>query len=398
MEIALFRYDGSEITDQLISLVHPHREVQQYVTKITGITPKMLMRAPRFHEIAKRILELTRDAVLVGHNVDFDYRMLRQEFGRLGYPFEIKTLDTIALAEKLIPGLPAYGLDRICEELGIYRAQRHRAEGDARATLELFGMLQEKDKQKDISVLGQSIQENDAIGDKISDLRRSVKYNKGLFYLHDQKGKVLYIGTSDNIKNALNRLFVAENDKAGKLREAVHTITTEATGNWLIARMKKTEEVEKVNPPYNSGVPLQLDFGIYLSTQSSKTQMTVKPLDEGGKKQPLLKAESFKIALRTIRMYRRNPNAEAKQKQLELLRDFPEEAVYSSRGRNNRERAALVVKGGQLAGYFYYSLHEQISRKERLEKSLVPVEPRPEFTELLKLGILGREFVLMEGV
>ncbi|MGB0177242.1 MAG: PolC-type DNA polymerase III, partial [Owenweeksia sp.] len=50
MEIALFRYDGSEIVDQLISLVHPHREVQQYVSKITGITSKMLLRAPRFHE------------------------------------------------------------------------------------------------------------------------------------------------------------------------------------------------------------------------------------------------------------------------------------------------------------------------------------------------------------
>ena len=57
IEIAVYRYDGEEVVDQLISLVHPHREVQKFVTKMTGITDKMLMRAPRFHEIAKRFAE-----------------------------------------------------------------------------------------------------------------------------------------------------------------------------------------------------------------------------------------------------------------------------------------------------------------------------------------------------
>ncbi|MBG00500.1 MAG: DNA polymerase III subunit epsilon [Owenweeksia sp.] len=392
MEIALFRYDGSEIVDQLISLVHPHREVQQYVSKITGITPKMLLRAPRFQEIAKRIVELTRDSVLVGHNVDFDYRMLRQEFARLGYPFEMKTLDTIELAEKLIPGLPAYGLDRICDELGIYRTQKHRAEGDARATLELLQILQEKDKEKDISILGQSIQENDALKDKINDLKRSVKFNKWLYYLHNPQGKILYIGTSDNIKNSLNSLFMTDSSEAEKLRDEVHSVTTEATGNWLIAKVKKEEEMERVKPVFNNDLPLSLDFGVYMDKRSSKPQMTVKPLGEGERNRPLLKAENFRIALRAIRMFRKSGGKDEKAGRLESLVDFPEEAIYSARGRSGKEKTALVVEGGKLVGYFFYSLNDQISHKDKLQKSLVPVQAREEYTELLKLGILSGEF------
>lgn len=396
MEIALFRYDGSEITDQLISLVHPHREVQKYVSKITGITPKMLLRAPRFQEIAKRIIELTEGAVLVGHNVDFDYRMLRQEFGRLGYPFEMKTLDTIPLAEKLIPDLTSYGLDRVCEELGIYRTQRHRAEGDARATLELFNLLQEKDKEKDISVLGQSVQENNALKDKIQDLKRSVKHNKGLFYLHDKKGKVLYIGSSDNIKNNLNRLFMADNKQAEKLRGEVHSVTTEAFGNWLISKVKRLEEVKRVKPLYNSDDRLKMEFGIYADKRSDTPQLTVKPLAEGGKKSPLLKAESFKTALRAIRMFRKTGGKEDKSELLEHLTDLPKEGIYSGKGRSSGEKSALVVQNGQLSGYFYYSLNDQLTQKERLQKNLVPIEPRDEFTELLKLGVLSGEFTALK--
>ena len=85
IEIALFKFDGYEVIDQIISLVNVgNKEIQSYVQKLTGINPKMLRRAPKFYEIAKRIIEITKDCVLVAHNADFDYRMLQMEFGRLG--------------------------------------------------------------------------------------------------------------------------------------------------------------------------------------------------------------------------------------------------------------------------------------------------------------------------
>ena len=92
IEIAVYKYDGHEIVDQFMSLVNPDSDITPFVQKLTGITPKMVRTAPRFHEIAKRVVELTAGTTLVGHNIEFDYRMLRQEFKRLGYDYHFHLL------------------------------------------------------------------------------------------------------------------------------------------------------------------------------------------------------------------------------------------------------------------------------------------------------------------
>jgi len=389
IEIALFRYDGDEVVDQLISLVHPHRDIQKFVSKITGITPKMLIRAPRFHEIAKRIIELTEGAILVGHNVEFDYRMLRQEFDRLGYTYERKTLDTIQLAENLIPGLASYGLDRICEELGIDRINKHRAESDALATLDLFKILQEKDRKKDIGVLGQSIVPPDYLKDKLSDLSRSLKITRGIYYLHDREGKLLFLGSSNNIKKSLNQLFV-NSDENKDLLEAVNSIRAEESGNWLIARSKKHSELKKVKPPFNEEIVLDLPLGVFLGNDSA---LTVKPLGEMKGKTSLLKTESHKAGFRAIRMFKRMRNQERKDGILELLNDFPAKGVFTGKGRSKGERSAFWVEDHLLQGYFYFNLNEQLVVEDRLKKNLSVIDQDREiFTELLKLGLLSGEY------
>ena len=150
IEVAIFKYEDGEIIDQFISLVNPEGPIQPYVQKLTGINPKMVRRAPKFHEIAKRIVEVTEDAVFVAHNVNFDYRVIQEEFARLGYDYQRRTLDTITHAQRLIPGLKAYGLETLCEALGILNTNRHRADGDARATVKLLSILLDKDTEKKI--------------------------------------------------------------------------------------------------------------------------------------------------------------------------------------------------------------------------------------------------------
>ncbi len=392
IEVALFRYDGDEIVDQLISLVHPHREIQKYVSKMTGITPKMLIRAPRFHEIAKRVIELTEDAVLVGHNVEFDYRMLRQEFTRLGYSYERKTLDTISLSESLIPGLSSYGLDRVCSELGIHRTSKHRAESDARATLELFSILQEKDRKKDIGVVGQSIIPPDYLKDKLRDLSRSLKINRGLYYLHDLEGKLLFIGSSSNIKNALNRLFL-NSDENQELLEKINSVRAEECGNWLIARAKKHSELIQVIPPFNEPVKLNLPLGIYAGDHKKIPTLEVKSLHETGRKKPLLRSESYKAAFRAIRMFKRIKNKDHAENIIQLLKEFPNETAFTGKGRGKTGKSAFWIEEGLLQGYLYYNLNDQLAIADRLKKNLsVITDDKEIFTEYLKLGILSGEF------
>ena len=149
-EIAVYQYDGHELTDQLISLINPERPIQPFVENLTGINQRMLRNAPKFYELAKRIVEITTDCILVAHNTSFDYRMLQTEFDRLGFDFERKTLCTVELSKKLIPDVESYKLGKLVRSLGIPLSDRHRAAGDARATLELLKILLHKDGEKHI--------------------------------------------------------------------------------------------------------------------------------------------------------------------------------------------------------------------------------------------------------
>ena len=112
-EIAIYRHNGREITDQFISLVNPEREIQPFVQKLTGINSKMLRSAPRFFEVAKRIIEITEDCLVVAHNADFDYRILRTEFKRLGYNFEKKSICTVSLSQELLSNMESYKLGEL---------------------------------------------------------------------------------------------------------------------------------------------------------------------------------------------------------------------------------------------------------------------------------------------
>jgi DNA polymerase-3 subunit epsilon len=149
-EIAIYKYDGQKVIDQFSSLINPQKEIQPFVEKLTGINSKMLRNAPKFYEVAKRIVELTEDCILVAHNAAFDYRILQTEFRRLGFPFERKSICTVALSQKLLPDEPAYSLGKLVRNLGIPFSDQHRAHGDAKVTLKLFELLLEKDVQKTI--------------------------------------------------------------------------------------------------------------------------------------------------------------------------------------------------------------------------------------------------------
>ena len=128
-EIAIYQHDGQKVTDQFISLVNPERPIQPFVEKLTGINSKMLRSAPRFFELAKRIIEITENCLIVAHNADFDYRILRTEFKRLGYNFERNSLCTVTLSQQLLPEMESHKLGKLVRSLGIPISDRHRAQG-----------------------------------------------------------------------------------------------------------------------------------------------------------------------------------------------------------------------------------------------------------------------------
>ena len=148
-EIAIYIHNGFEITDSFSSLINPECYIPGFITSLTGIDNEMVRNAPKFYEIARRIVEMTDDKVFVAHNVSFDYRFIQEEFKRLGYDYQRKTMCTVRMGRKFIPGHKSYSLGKICDELGISINGRHRAAGDALATTKLFEIILERKAQKE---------------------------------------------------------------------------------------------------------------------------------------------------------------------------------------------------------------------------------------------------------
>jgi DNA polymerase III subunit epsilon len=253
-EIAIYKFDGHQIVDQFVSLVNPEKEIQPFVVNLTGINNGMLRNAPKFYEIAKRIVEITTNCVLVAHNANFDNRILTTEFRRLGFEFERKTLCTVELSQKLIPELPSYKLGKLCRSLGIPVASRHRAEGDAIATVQLFKHLLNKDAAKEIVKKAIKTDNGRKLAPKLLNILDNLPSNEGLFYVHNSKSEILYIGKGKNIKKATNQLFLRTSKKAITIQNNVVSVSYAETGSPLISELKYTEEVKINKPKFNYSI------------------------------------------------------------------------------------------------------------------------------------------------
>ncbi|GGH37098.1 PolC-type DNA polymerase III [Dyadobacter endophyticus] len=151
-EIAVFRHDGVQIVDFFHSLINPEIYIPPFITRLTGIDNEMVKDAPTFYEVQDAVRAMTRDAWFVAHNAKFDYGFIKKEFGAIDEYFQRDLLCTVQLSRKIFPGLKSYSLGNLCESLEIMIENRHRAHGDAEATVRLFEMLLSNDRQNLIPI------------------------------------------------------------------------------------------------------------------------------------------------------------------------------------------------------------------------------------------------------
>ncbi len=381
IEIAIYRFDGHEITDQFISLVNPESEISAFVQKLTGITSKMVLTAPKFHEIAKRVVEITQDSILVGHNIDFDYRMLRQSFKRLGYEFKINTLDTIPLAKKLIPDEKSYSLSKLCKSIGIPLSEAHRASGDARATLDLFKLLMIKDQNNEIIQSQQEENHTKNYINKIQILTEDLPNERGILYLQNSEGKIIYSDVVEDLYKSAKKIFDSDKAKYKKLQDETEKISYELTGTDLIAKlMMQNKGIQKRQP---------LTFGLFYR----KNKFILEKIKKEQEEKPLLRFKSFTQGLKAI-------NYIKSREELKDLAEFTQKInlkgrneIWSSSGRTLGEKSFLVLEKGKLIGFGFYELYHQIQSLEKIKKLMLPV---PRFTQDLQndlqLALLRNEY------
>src|SRR5215471_9999892 len=140
IEVAGIRMRAGEVIGSFQSLLNPGIRLPAFIIQFTGITQEMVATAPKAHEVLPGFLHFIDGAILVGHNV--------------GYDFPIDGLDTIPLARRYLPALRRFKLDSVADHLKIHIANRHRAMGDARVTAAVFMKLLELARQQGIQTLG----------------------------------------------------------------------------------------------------------------------------------------------------------------------------------------------------------------------------------------------------
>ena len=409
-EIAIYKYDGHEIVDQFISLVNPEIPIQPFVVKLTGINNAMLRSAPKFFEVAKRIIEITQDCVIVAHNSSFDFRILRTEFRRLGYNFEAKTLCTVELAKVLIPDQPSYSLGKLVRALGIPMADRHRASGDALATVKLFKMLLDKDLEKVILKELIKTEVIKGIAPKLLDIVESLPSKTGTYYIHNEKGDLIYIGKSRNIKKRINQHFTGTTVKCKKIQSEVFAVTYDETGSELIALLKESEEI-KINKPIHNraqrksifqwALYQEIDNNGYLNLKLQKADGRKKEITsfstlQEGKNALFRISADYHLCQKLTGLY--ETKAECFQYKIKecdgactgkisaveynsRVQEFinkhsfeNQNMVLIDRGRTINERSAILIENGIYKGYAFYDLNYQINNIEILRNIIIPMQ------------------------
>ncbi|HEY5824741.1 MAG TPA: exonuclease domain-containing protein [Cyclobacteriaceae bacterium] len=402
-EIAIFHHDGIRITDKFHTLINPGRNVPQFITGLTGITTEMVRNAPSFEEIAHEIHGWLKDKVFIAHNAHFDYSFIKKEFEEAGIAWSPKKLCTVRLSRKIVPGLSSYSLGRLAESLGIKISDRHRAGGDAHATAKIFHLLLQRDQS---GVIEKALKRNSGETTLPPNLPKD-DFDKlpayaGVYYFHDARGNVIYVGKAINIKKRIAGHFTGEAREWNRsnIRNEIHNISFELTGNELIALILESQEIRRLWPKYNLAQKFKTEeWGIYdYEDRNGYLRFVVNVVNKGAK--PLItfssKGDAWNFLWEKVREHELCPKLSGLQvakglcfshqsgtckgacEEMETVKKYNkrvQKAVDSffekgetvaiiGKGRKLEEKSVVLVENGNYLGYGFVGQDESISDLE----------------------------------
>jgi len=285
-EVAIYHHDGMQITDHYHTLVNPGRDIPYFITGLTGIDASMVKDAPLFEEIADEVLRQLEGRIFVAHNAHFDYSFLRKELEEAGRNWSARKLCTVRLSRKIVPGLKSYSLGRLAEHFGIIITDRHRATGDAEATARIFDLLLKQDAD---GVIAKALLRSSGETILPPNLPRS-EFEKlpaasGIYFFHDEKGTVIYVGKAINIRKRITGHFSGEAREWNRsnVRNEIHQISYELTGSELIALIREAQEIRRIWPRYNIAQKFRAEeWGIFdYEDQQGYCRLAVTPVARG---------------------------------------------------------------------------------------------------------------------
>ncbi len=271
-EIAIVLYDANGVEGSYETLVNPHQLIPPFIANMTGISDAMVAVAPSFEEVAPNIYNLLKDRVFVAHNVNFDYSFVKHHLQMAGFNLQTPKLCTIRLSRKVFPGFRKYGLGNLCRELGIVIENRHRAGGDAFATSKVLALALEKNGLTVINEMLKRENKNQLLPPNLAEEQiKHLPQNPGVYYFHDHKGKVIYVGKAKNLHKRVVSHFTGldTSKKRQDFLRSIHSISHTVCPTEFIACLFESVEIKRLWPIYNkSQKRYEQLWGIYLFEDS----------------------------------------------------------------------------------------------------------------------------------
>ena len=409
VEIGIVISDGQRVLETFETLVNPERSIPMDVIRIHGITDEMVQDAPKFFEIAKKVIELTEDCIFVAHNVLFDYGFVRSEFEALGFTYTRPTLCTVRLSRKAFPGLPSYGLSNLSRHFAIHISNRHRALDDAMATGIIFHKILEVvtlDTHLGISMKSQIKEARYPEGISEETIQK-LPTTVGVYYFYNEYERVIYVGKSINIQARVKQHFSDFTPKYEKLFQRVKMIDYVETGTEILALLLEDYEIKALGPEINKAQRNKAEkyFSHYFTDDDGYIQIGVLPIQKSQKysaqilnfysnirnaKSSLLRyVNMYQLCESKISVYQQQTyclgyatalchgachglespeeyNFRARQAITEMGRLFDRDFLVTIPGRTPDEEAILLVQDGFYRGFCFVNHQEQVTDPQEI--------------------------------
>ncbi|MBC3846320.1 GIY-YIG nuclease family protein [Winogradskyella echinorum] len=421
-EISVFKYDGETIIDEFTSLVNPECLIPQHITALTGIDNALVANAPIFKTIAQNILDITEGSIFVAHNVNFDYNVINGEFKRIGLDFERKKLCTVRLSRRLIPGHKSYSLGEICKALNINLVDRHRARGDAEATVVLFKLLLKQPNAE--AVFKEFLNKNSRQSTLPPNLPKAtfeaLPEVAGIYYFKDKKGKIIYVGKANNIKKRVLSHFYSKIKKAQDMVRETGDLDFEISGSELIALLMEDAAIKHHFPIYNKMAKRAVQsFSIcsyedrngIIHLASNKSRFVPNPIvtfynvrdvrlfmeklcskfnlcPKYCHLQEAVSACSHYSLKDCKGVCRDQENVEDYNNRvldaIHFMSNQKEDVILKEKGRHTNEDAFVMIKNGEYLGYGFVDKEEQINHIDDLQTYLIPQKNSVDIQKILR--------------
>ena len=266
-EIAVYIHNGERVVKHFETLTNPQQLIPKFITSLTGIDNGMVADAPTFDEVADVLFELLNGNIFIAHNVNFDYSFVKHQLKQCGYDLTAKKLCTVRLGRKVFPGLPSYSLGNLCRSLKINIENRHRAGGDAKATVKLFEYMLANGAQAQVDLMLKRTSAEQWLPMNLDkEVIDKLPSRPGVYYFHNSKDKIIYVGKAINIKKRVSSHFT-HNDTDQKRQHFIRNIykvSFKPCATELEAIVLESTEIKKLWPRYNkSQKQPQVKYALY---------------------------------------------------------------------------------------------------------------------------------------